>query len=123
MLVPMRAILEAADKNDYAQGAYHAIRIAIGKDRTSPIANPAVTEIRLLAISVQNTPLCIIVNIDLNVITTFGKLLEVCGLSDRSCHNTIAVIKDSSSHARFGILPVLFFLFICVFPSFSLLTC
>ncbi len=45
-------------------GEYHAIRTATGRDSTKPMAKPAPTEIRLLEISDQNTPLSIMVPMD-----------------------------------------------------------
>ena len=61
----------------FLTGPYHAINTAVGKDKIKPNAKPATTEIKLLVISLKNTPLSIIVNIDLKVTTKFGKLREV----------------------------------------------
>ena len=48
----------------FRTGRYHAIKIAVGKDRIKPKTKPALTDIRLLWMSFQKAPLSIIVLAD-----------------------------------------------------------
>jgi hypothetical protein len=106
----------------FLTGTYQAIKIAVGRDNTKPIAKPAVTEIKLLVISVQNTPRDIIVPIDFIVSTIFGKLLAVCGFSDKRYHKIIAVAREISNQAVFGIL-LTFFYYSYASPYLLILSC